>query len=156
LHAVRTPRQSNEREEGKVNGKESEEAREESPEKSPNDGEVVRPVTNLFKKGASMKSRCLLFLYAAYPVCPVAHPFRGEAVSLFVSFFSPFLSFLLALPPRLCVSASLRYPFLLFLVPFPSILPALRDPRSVSSVLPFLLRGSELQLRHKILQEKGL
>jgi hypothetical protein len=59
LHAVRTPRQSNEREEGKVNGKESEETREESPEKSPNDGEVVRPVTNLFKKGASISSKRL-------------------------------------------------------------------------------------------------
>jgi hypothetical protein len=59
LHAVRTPRQSNEREEGKVNGKESEETREESPEKSCRTGEVIRPVTNLFKRGASISSKRL-------------------------------------------------------------------------------------------------
>ncbi len=49
MHAVRTPRPSNEREEEKVNGKESEETREESPKKS-DDDEVVRPATNFRKR----------------------------------------------------------------------------------------------------------
>jgi hypothetical protein len=43
LHAVRTPRLSNEREEEKGNGKESEETREEGPEKAADDGQVVSP-----------------------------------------------------------------------------------------------------------------
>jgi hypothetical protein len=41
LHAVRTPRLSNEREEEKGNGKESEETREEIPDKAAHDGQVV-------------------------------------------------------------------------------------------------------------------
>jgi hypothetical protein len=61
LHAVRTPRPSNEREEEKVNGKESEETREESPEKS--DDDEVGPARNEFAQKAP-RSRRLFYALA--------------------------------------------------------------------------------------------